>query len=108
MFGPNVTIMGGDHNTKKIGKYMFDVEEKLPENDLPIVIKDDVWIGTGSIILKGVTIEEGSIIAAGSLVNKNVPPYTIVGGIPAKILKARFSPSQLNEHLKILKETKPK
>lgn len=106
MFGPNVTITGGDHNTQRIGQFMFDVQDKLPENDLPVVIKDDVWIGTGAIILKGVTIEKGSIVAAGSLVNKNVPSYTIVGGVPAKIIKTRFSPSQLNEHLKILEMNK--
>lgn len=104
MFGPNVTIVGGDHNTTQVGQYMFDVEDKLSENDLPIVIKDDVWIGTGVIILKGITIEEGSIVAAGSLLNKNVPPYSIVGGVPARILKSRFQNSQLDEHIQIMKE----
>jgi len=63
MFGPNVTIIGGDHNSSVIGKYMFDTQDKLPENDLPIIIKDDVWIGTRAIILKGVTIGKGSIVA---------------------------------------------
>lgn len=98
MFGPNVTMMGGDHNTTVIGKYMYDVIEKLPENDIPIIIEDDVWIGTGAIILKGVTIGEGSIVAAGSVVNKDVAPYSIVGGVPAKLLKMRFSSEQILEH----------
>jgi acetyltransferase-like isoleucine patch superfamily enzyme len=53
----------------------------------PVTIEDNVWIGMSSIILKGVTIGEGSIIAAGSVVTKNVPPYTLVGGNPAKVLK---------------------
>jgi acetyltransferase-like isoleucine patch superfamily enzyme len=100
--GPNVTMMGGDHNTTVIGKYMYDVIEKLPENDLPIIIEDDVWIGTGAIILKGVRIGEGAIIASGALVNKNVPSYSIVGGVPAKVLKMRFSEEQIKKHKKAL------
>lgn len=96
--------MGGDYNTSDIGKYMYDINEKLPENDQPVVIKDDVWIGSGVIILKGVTIGEGSIIAAGALVNKDINPYSIVGGVPAKILKMRFDKSQINEHLSLIKK----
>ena len=103
MLGPNVTIMGGDHNTGLIGQYMFDVKSKLAENDLPIVIEDDVWIGAGAIILKGVRIGEGAIIAAGSLINKDVPPYSIVGGIPGKVLKMRFSHSEIATHKALLK-----
>lgn len=102
MLGPNVTMMGGDHNTTQIGRFMYDVEEKLPENDVPIVIEDDVWIGTGAIILKGVTIGMGSIVAAGALVINNVPPYSIVGGVPAKVLKIRFTEEQLKQHKQIL------
>ena len=55
----------------------------------PIVIEDDVWIGTHVVVLPGVTIGEGAIIAAHSLVNKNIPPYEIWGGIPAKFIKKR-------------------
>lgn len=98
--GPNVTMMGGDHNTSVIGKYMFDVVEKLPENDAAIIIEDDVWIGTGAIILKGVRIGQGAIIAAGAVVNKDVPCYSIAGGIPAKVLKMRFTEEQITEHKK--------
>jgi len=102
MFGPNVTIMGGDHNIGVVGSYMFDVKEKLPENDLPIIIKDDVWVGCNVTILKGVTIGQGSIIAAGSVVIKSVEPYSIVGGVPAKKISQRFSDSDIIKHKKIL------
>lgn len=102
MLGPNVTMMGGDHNAARIGKYMYDVKEKLPENDIPIIIEDDVWVGTGAIILKGVTIGTGSIVAAGALVINNVPPYAIVGGIPAKVLRMRFTKEELEQHKQLL------
>ena len=49
LFGPNVSIIAGDHNTSIVGKYMFDVLGKLPENDLPVTIEDDVWVGAGAI-----------------------------------------------------------
>jgi acetyltransferase-like isoleucine patch superfamily enzyme len=100
--GPNVTMMGGDHNTTVVGKYMYDVVEKLPENDVPIIIEDDVWIGSGAIILKGVRIGEGAIVASGAVVNRDVPSYSIVGGVPAKVLKMRFSEEQIKEHKKAL------
>ncbi len=51
---------------------------------LPIIIKDDVWIGAGAIICPGVTVGKGAVIAAGAVVNKDVADYTIVGGVPAK------------------------
>lgn len=108
MLGPNVVMMGGDHNASQVGKFMYDVKEKLPENDLPIIIKDDVWIGTCAVILKGVTVGEGSIIAAGSLVIKDVPPYTIVGGVPAKVLKERFTSEELEEHRRLIYNARTK
>ncbi|MEA3423389.1 MAG: DapH/DapD/GlmU-related protein, partial [Bacillota bacterium] len=56
----------------------------------PVVIEDDVWIGARTVILPGVVIHEGSIIAAGSIVTKDVQAYSIVGGNPAKLIKMRF------------------
>lgn len=98
MFGPDVTIMGGDHNTSVVGKYMFDVKDKLPENDLPVIIADDVWVGARVIILKGVTIGRGSIIAAGAVVTKDIPPYSIAAGVPARIVAFRFSAEKIIQH----------
>lgn len=53
----------------------------------PVIINDNVWIGMNAIILPGVTIGKGAVIAAGSVVTKDVPPYSLVGGNPAKIIR---------------------
>lgn len=98
MFGPNVTIRGGDHRTDVVGRYMFDVKEKLPENDLPVVIETDVWVGANVTILKGVTIGQGAVVAAGSVVIKDVEPYAIVAGIPAKKVSVRFIEADVARH----------
>lgn len=102
MFGPNVTIMGGDHSFSVVGKYMFDIKEKNIDDDQPVIIKDDVWIGAGAIILKGVVIGEGSIVAAGSLVREDVSEYSIVAGVPSKHIRFRFSENEILEHKRIL------
>ena len=106
MIAAHVTMISGDHRTDVIGKYMMEVgeDEKLPENDLPIVIEKDVWIGVGATVLKGVTVGEGAVIAAGSVVTKDVPPYAIVGGVPAKVLKYRFTEEEIRRHKQILSE----
>ena len=106
MFGPGVTLITGDHRIDVVGKYMNEIKEKdkLLENDLPIVFKGDNWVGANSTVLKGVTVGEGSVIAAGALVTKDVPPYAIVGGVPAKILSHRFEDGVLEEHIRLLKE----
>ena len=98
VFGPRPTIITGDHRIDVVGNYIMDNIEKLPENDAPVVIEDDVWCGANVTILKGVTIGRGSVIAAGAVVTKSVPPYSIAGGVPAKVLKARFTPEEIVEH----------
>lgn len=75
---------------------------KEAENGFLTVIGNDVWIGADVKIMDGVTIGNGAIIAAGAVVTKNVEPYSIVGGIPAKIIKYRFKPTEIEflEHFK--------
>lgn len=92
MSGPGLTIVTGDHRIDIRDKYMDEVtvEEKLPENDQPVIIEEDVWCGANVTILKGVTIGRGSVIAAGAVVTKNVGEYEIWGGVPAKKIKNRF------------------
>lgn len=87
-----------------IGKCIIDItdDEKLPENDLPVIIEDDVWCGANVTILKGVTIGRGSVVAAGAVVTKSFPPYSIIGGVPAKLLKMRFTPEEIEQHEKML------
>lgn len=104
IFGPKPTIITGDHRIDIIGKYIMDVtaEEKGPDHDAPVVIEDDVWCGANVTILKGVTIGRGSVVAAGAVVTKSFPPYSIIGGVPAKLLKMRFTPEEIVEHEKML------
>lgn len=98
IFGPHPTIITGDHRIDVIGEYIMDSNEKLPENDAPVVIEDDVWCGANVTILKGVTIGRGSVVAAGAVVTKSFPPYSIIGGVPARLLKRRFTEEQIKEH----------
>lgn len=106
MFGPQVTIRGGNHRIDLLGRYMDMIKnnEKRPEDDPGVVIEDDVWIGTRAIILAGVTIGRGAVVAAGSVVTKSVPAYAIVGGNPAKIIRMRWSPSEIVEHEHLINE----
>lgn len=106
IFGPKPTIITGDHRTDYIGKHLIDVTdaEKLPNQDLPVVIEDGVWCGANVTILKGVTIGRGSIVAAGAVVTKSCAPYSIIGGVPAKLIKMRFGPEQIIEHERLLNE----
>ena len=104
MTGPQVMMITGNHRTDLVGEYMINVtnEMKKAENDEPIVIEDDVWIGARAIILKGVRIGTGAVIAAGAVVTKDVPPFEIWGGVPAKLISKRFTDEQLGKHIEIL------
>lgn len=104
LFGPRPTIITGDHRIDILGKYITDVtvEEKFVDGvnvyDQPVVIEDGVWCGANVTILKGVTIGRGSVVAAGAVVTKSFPPYSIIGGIPAKLIKMRFTEEEIKKN----------
>ncbi len=87
MFGPNVSIFSENHGFADLIVPMIN----QPTIRGQVIIEDDVWLGTRAVILSGVRIGKGSIVAAGSVVNKDVPPYAIVAGVPAKIVKSRLN-----------------
>lgn len=98
----DVTIfLGGNHRTDWVTTYPFNILFKAewpeaetitghPISDGDVLIGHDVWIGFGSTIMSGVTVGNGAVIAANSMVTKDVPAYSIVGGNPAKLIKYRF------------------
>lgn len=92
---PNVAFMlSADHYIHNISTYPFMAKifgekyEGISKGN--IIVDDDVWIGYGAIIMSGVHIGQGAVIAAGAVVTKDIPPYAIVGGVPAKVIKYRF------------------
>ena len=85
MMAPNVAIIAVNHNYDRIDIPM----NKQGKKEKPINICDDVWLGYGSKILSGVTVNKGAIVGAGSVVTKDVPEYSIVGGNPARVIKMR-------------------
>lgn len=95
LIAPNVSIIGGDHTFHIPGVPIIFSERPLTPKT---VIEDDVWVGRGATILAGTRIGRGSIIAAGSVVTRDVDEYTIVGGVPAKFIKFRFSGEKEKEN----------
>ena len=93
----NVSIQSYNHNFKKITSYYIGQnlfkerwDNETVYKNKPIQIKNDVWIGAHCVILGGITIGNGAVVAANSVISKDVPPYSIVGGTPAKIISYRF------------------
>ena len=109
LIGSNVGMVGKyDHDYSFVGKsikdspWIGDESYTFRGKSLKIRIESDTWIGFGAIVMSGVTVGRGAIVAAGSVVTKDVPPYAIVGGNPAEILSYRFDEAQIREHEKLL------
>jgi acetyltransferase-like isoleucine patch superfamily enzyme len=85
LMGPRVALLAEDHN-------LGSPDEPIKAQGvtrLPITIEDDVWLGAGAIVTGGVTVGRGSVVAAGSVVTKDVEPYSVVAGVPAKLVRSR-------------------
>lgn len=95
----HLSVHTGNH-ARVLGKFVTDITKaNKPEGyDHDVIIEKDVWIGANVTILEGVTIGRGATIAAGAVVNKDVPPYSIVGGVPAKVIKFYWTIDQIQEH----------
>lgn len=95
-----IILMGGNHNHHSEWITVYPFVEQIETSYEPkgdTIIENDAWIGMNAMIMPGVTIGEGAIVAAGSVVSKDVPPYTIVGGNPAKEIKKRFTDKEIEK-----------
>ena len=98
-------LLGADHPLDRISSYPF--KANVLRNGIDaiskgnIIVDSDVWLGNDCIILSGVHIGQGAVVAAGAVVTADVPPYAIVGGVPAKVIKYRFSNDIIQELLKV-------
>ncbi len=102
---PDVTIIGngGIHTVNNIANFPLNYQltgtscKTIDESEsfAKTIIGNDVWIGTGAIIMPGVRINDGAVIGAGAVVTKDVPPYAIVAGVPARIIRLRFTDRQI-------------
>lgn len=95
MLASYVSIVGGDHRFDRPGVPMIFAGRDVAR---PVRIGDDAWIGHGATILHGVTIGEGAVVAAGAVVTRDVPAYTIAGGVPAAPIRPRFSDADRAVH----------
>lgn len=102
-------VPGGGHRVEWVTTFPLRLkfglpgalEDGHPVGRGPIVIGSDVWLGRNSLVLSGVTIGDGAVVAAGAVVTADVPPYAIAGGIPARVLRYRFSEEQIAALLRI-------
>jgi len=93
--------MGGNqlHRTDWISAFPFDTRSFVPAGNT--VIGDGCWIGSRAMIMQGVKLGEGAVVATGAVVTKDVPPYAVVGGVPAKIIKYRFPEEDIEKLLSL-------
>ncbi len=100
-------FLGGEHHPEWVSTYPFGAlwsehdHAGQPRSRGDVVIGSDVWIGRGATIMSGVTVGDGAVIAARALVVKDVPPYGVVGGNPAKLIRHRFDPETIEKLLAI-------
>ena len=111
-FAPGVVIGGMNHPLHLVSTHpilynkKYDIinenkESYIKQGTKKVIVEDDVWLGRNVIVNAGVTIGKGAVVASGAVVTKNVEPYTIVGGVPAKIIGKRFNDKQIEELIRI-------
>ena len=100
MIGPNLVIECDDHIFDRVGVTIFENRDSREIGS--VTIENDVWLGAGVTVLKGVKIGEGVVVGAHSVVSKSIPPYTIAVGTPCKPIRTRFSADRLREHLQLI------
>lgn len=99
-----VILMGGNHNHRTDWVTFYPFERHIQESYQSkgdTVIKSDAWIGMNAMLMPGVTIGEGAIVSAGAVVTKDVAPYTIVAGNPARVIRQRFTDQQIEQLLEL-------
>lgn len=101
-----IFLCRANHPTRSVSSYPSDLAKADDPNGHllaggPTVIGNDVWIGLRAIIMPGITIGDGAVVGAGSVVTKDVAPYAIVGGNPAKFIRSRFTDDQIEALLAI-------
>ena len=101
LVGQNVYISDNDHGTTDMASLQLPPLKRPLSIKGPVTIEDNVWIGRNATILSGVHIGKGAVIAAGAVVNKDVPPYAIVGGVPAKVIKHHISTGMIQQLMQV-------
>lgn len=99
LLAPNVMISSGNHHFDLHPSWLIRDQDRYVRQDAqlsaadskPVVIEDDCWLGINAVVMRGVTVGKGAIVGAGSVVVRDVTPYTVVGGVPAKEIKKRLS-----------------
>lgn len=103
MIGPHVKIVGNDHVINKSGIPVIFAGRPIFKKT---IIGSDVWIGANAVVICGVKIGNGAVVAAGAVVTNDVEPYSIVGGVPARFIRARFNSDEILAHEKMLNAKK--
>lgn len=101
--GPHTAIYAVQHALDTLtiydGMHLLSGQLKSRAPTFSVTLGHDIWIGHGAVVVSGVEIGSGAVVGAGAVVTKSVPPYAIVGGVPAKILRFRFAPETINRLL---------
>lgn len=98
LFGPKVMVLAGNHLTNYNKSHLFDYNDHDPDTK-EIIVNSGAWIGARTILLSGAYVGEGTIVGCNSVVNKELKPYCIYAGTPAKLISPRFTKSELEEML---------